>query len=116
MLERVADAADARDRLDATREITGKGRGTGASERDALGGHLHAIAALLRDVSLVRRQWRSGRGGERRSACRRSRTLAPAFDRDRSIEAFAAINRALEALDYNASPKTVADWIVHLQA
>ena len=111
VLERVADAADARDRLEATREITGKGRGTGASERDALGSHLHAIAALLRDVSLV------AANGDRAAVANADllpalERLAPAFDRDRSIEAFAAINRALEALDYNASPKTVADWIV----
>ncbi len=111
VLERVADATDARDRLDATREITGKGRGTGASERDALGGHLHAIAALLRDVSLV------AANGDRAAVANVDlmpalESLAPAFDRDRSINAFAAINRALEALDYNASPKTVADWIV----
>jgi DNA polymerase-3 subunit delta' len=111
VLERVADATDARDRLDATREITGKGRGTGASERDALGSHLHAIAALLRDVSLV------AANGDRAAVANVDlmptlERLAPAFDRDRSIEAFAAIHRALEALDYNASPKTVADWIV----
>ncbi len=111
VLERVAGATDARDRLDATREITGKGRGTGASERDALGSHLHAIAALLRDVSLV------AANGDRAAVANVDlipalERLAPVFDRDRSIEAFAAINRALEALDCNASPKTVADWIV----
>lgn len=111
VLERVADARDARDRLDATREITGKGRGTGASEREALGHHLHALAALLRDVSVV------AADADRSAVANVDlmpalEALAPAFDRDRSIEAFAAIGRALEALDYNASPKTVADWIV----
>jgi DNA polymerase-3 subunit delta' len=111
VLERIADARDARDRLDSTREITGKGRGTGASERDALGNHLHAIAALLRDVSLV------AANADRAAVANVDllpalEALAPAFNRDRSINAFAAINRALEALDYNASPKTVADWIV----
>jgi DNA polymerase III subunit delta' len=111
VLERVAGATDARDRLDSTREITGKGRGTGASERDALGHHLHAMAALLRDVSLV------AANADRAAVANVDlmpalEALAPAFDRDRSINAFAAIDRALEALDYNASPKTVADWIV----
>jgi DNA polymerase-3 subunit delta' len=111
VLERVADARDARDRLEATREITGKGRGTGASEREALGHHLQAMAALLRDVSVV------AADGDRAAVANVDlipalEALAPAFDRDRSIEAFAAISRALEALDYNASPKTVADWIV----
>jgi DNA polymerase-3 subunit delta' len=111
VLERVANAGDARDRLDATREMSGKGRGTGASERDALGSHLHAIAALLRDVGLV------AANGDRAALASVDllpalESLAPAFDRDRSIDAFAAIDRALEALDYNASPKTVADWIV----
>jgi DNA polymerase-3 subunit delta' len=111
VLERLADATDARDRLDSTREITGKGRGTGASERDALGTHLRAIAALLRDVSLIAAQ------GDRAAVANVDlipalEALAPAFDRDRSINAFAAVDRALEALDRNASPKTVADWIV----
>ena len=39
------------------------------------------------------------------------RRLAPAFDGERVSRAFAAIDRALEAIDRNASPKIVADWL-----
>ena len=38
--------------------------------------------------------------------------LAPSFDRARLVRAFAAVDRALGALDRNASPKIVADWLV----
>ncbi len=34
-----------------------------------------------------------------------------AFDGERVSRAFAAIDRALEAIDRNASPKIVADWL-----
>jgi hypothetical protein len=37
--------------------------------------------------------------------------LSRSFDRDRVSRAFAAIDRALEAIDRNASPKIVADWL-----
>ena len=111
VLERVADASDPRDRLDATKEIVGKGRGTGASERDALGNHLHAVAMLLRDLGLMAAH--AGRTAmvniDLLPALER---LAPAFDTDRTVRAFEAVDRALGALDRNASPKTVADWVV----
>ena len=38
--------------------------------------------------------------------------LAPAFDGERGARAFAAVDRALVALDRNASVKIVADWLV----
>jgi hypothetical protein len=40
------------------------------------------------------------------------RTLAKAFDSDRIVRAYAAVNEALDALEGNASPKIVADWLV----
>ncbi len=111
VLERVADASDPRDRLDATKEIVGKGRGTGASERDALGNHLHAVAMLLRDLGLM------AADADRTAVVNVDllpalERLAPAFDTDRTIRGFEAVDRALLALDRNASPKTVADWVV----
>jgi DNA polymerase III subunit delta' len=111
VLERVADGGDARDRLDATKEITGKGRGSGASERDALSNHLHAVAALLRDLGVL------AAGADANAIANVDlaadmRRLAPAFDRDRIVRAFDAVDKALGALERNASPKTVADWLV----
>jgi hypothetical protein len=39
------------------------------------------------------------------------RGLLRSFDGDRAIRAFSAVDRALSALDRNASPKIVADWL-----
>ena len=38
--------------------------------------------------------------------------LASSFDAQRSMHAYAAVDRALAALDRNASPKVVADWLL----
>ena len=40
------------------------------------------------------------------------RHLADGFDAKRSRQAFAAVDAALTALERNASPKLVADWLV----
>jgi hypothetical protein len=37
--------------------------------------------------------------------------LTRSFDGDRTLRAFSAIDRALDALDRNGSPKIVADWV-----
>ena len=37
--------------------------------------------------------------------------LLKSFDGERTLRAFAAVERALAALDRNASPKIVADWL-----
>ena len=34
-----------------------------------------------------------------------------AFDGDRTVRAFSAVDRAVAALERNASPKIVADWL-----
>ena len=39
-------------------------------------------------------------------------TLARAYDSRRSTRAYAAVDQALAALERNASPKIVADWLV----
>jgi hypothetical protein len=42
----------------------------------------------------------------------RLETLSSSFDAERSQRAYAAVDRALAALDRNASPKLVADWLL----
>jgi DNA polymerase-3 subunit delta' len=110
-LELVAEARDARDRLAATSAIVGKGKGTGASERDALSEHLHAMAALLRDLGVLatRASADAVMNVDLRPALE---ALSPSFGPDRTLRAFEAVDRALAALERNASPKTVADWVV----
>lgn len=110
VLATVADARDPRARLGATSDIVGKGRGSGASERESLSTHLHALASLLRDLGAL------GTG----SAASVINVdlqpslahLLPSFDAERTLRAYAAVDRALGALDRNASPKIVADWVV----
>jgi alpha-D-ribose 1-methylphosphonate 5-triphosphate diphosphatase PhnM len=110
VLVAVADARDPRARLEATRDLVGKGKGTGASEREALATHLHALAALLRDLgtiatgspaALVNVDLQASLG-----------RIADRFDAGRTVRAFGAVDEALVALEKNASPKIVADWIV----
>ena len=37
--------------------------------------------------------------------------LVRAFDGDRTVRAFSAVDQAIAALERNASPKIVADWV-----
>jgi DNA polymerase-3 subunit delta' len=109
-LAAVADARDPRARLEATADIAGKGRGTGVRERESLAAHLHALASLLRDLGAL--STGSSAAVVNVDLADSLARLAPAFDSGRTIRAFAAIDRALDALARNASPKIVADWVV----
>ena len=109
VLEQVAGARDARAKLAATRDLVGKGR-AGAGERQALAAHLHALASLVRDLGSL--STRSDHPLANADLAPALAGLARSFDTDRACHAFAAIDRALEALERNASPKLVADWIV----
>jgi DNA polymerase III subunit delta' len=111
LLEHLARPGDARHRLSATKEIVGKGRGSGASERESLSQHLQAMAALIRDVGLLSAH-ADVSDVVNTDLLPALEALAPAYTTDRALRAFAAVNRAIGALERNASPKTVADWIV----
>jgi len=112
LLAQLARPRDVHARLGATREIVGKtAKGYGAGERESLAVHLRAVHALLRDISVLS----SGADEpvlsnvDLRDALAR---LAPAFDGPRLAGAFGAVDQALTALEGNASPKIVADWVV----
>ncbi|MBI4478191.1 MAG: DNA polymerase III subunit delta' [Acidobacteria bacterium] len=100
--------SDARPRIEAARQL---GRPTSAvGERDQLARQLQAFGSLLRDLVLL-----STRGDDRALA---NRDLKPelerflgAYDAERSNRAFALVDRALAALERNASPKIVAGWL-----
>lgn len=109
LLEQTARAADPVKRIDAVRNVGAK-KGPPARERDELAVCLRALSSLLRDLGLV------SAGGDPRMLANADlqhdlARLAPAFDRARSLRAFAAVDRALAALERNASPKLVADWL-----
>ena len=104
MLQGVATVADPRRRLDSAKALAGSG------DRDDLRRRLRALASMLRDLGVL-----GARADERCLAnadlVDMLRRLGGSFDRDRITRAFAAVDRALEAIDRNASPKIVADWL-----
>jgi DNA polymerase-3 subunit delta' len=110
LLEQTARQSDPAARVRAAQELTG-GKSTPAAERENLAVLLRALASLLRDLGLL-----SGRADssliantDLQSALSR---LTSAYDSNRSSRAFAAVDQALAALERNASPKIVADWLV----
>jgi len=56
--------------------------------------------------------WNLLRRGEPEGARAQLERLGTAYDSHRTDRAYAAIDRALAALERNASPKVVADWLV----
>jgi DNA polymerase-3 subunit delta' len=112
LLAHLARPRDVHERLGAAREIVGKTvKGWGAGERESLTVHLRAVHTLLRDLGLLstRAEAPALANVDLQPALVR---LAPAYDGPRLVAAFGAIDQALTALDGNASPKIVADWVV----
>ena len=109
MLQQVAGTSDPRRRLDSAKLLSGGG------DRDELRRRLRALASMVRDLGVIGAVGPSADEGDRHLANADMgvplRRLAGSFDRDRVSRAFAAIDRALEAIDRNASPKIVADWL-----
>ena len=115
VLRAVSAPSDPRRRLDSAKALAarpgGKGSGPGA-DRHALAMRLRALGSLLRDLEVL-----STRANEGLLANADLRpgllALTQAFDGDRTVRAFSAVDRALGALvERNASPKVVADWLV----
>jgi DNA polymerase-3 subunit delta' len=109
LLAGVAATADVQRRLGAARALSGAGQG--ASDRDELARRLRAALSMLRDLAIL-----VSRAEERGLANSDLRpwlgSLLRSFDADRTLRAFSAVDRALSALDRNAGPKIVADWLV----
>jgi DNA polymerase-3 subunit delta' len=113
--------ADARSRLKAgadllksagrkSGEMPKDGKGSGA-DRASVAERLRAMGSLLRDLSVL-----TTRAPEAALVNLDLRDelepLARQYDRDRLVRAFSAVGRSLWALERNASPKIVADWLV----
>lgn len=105
LLQGTAASADPRRRLDGAKMLVGA-----AADRESLSRRLVALSSLIRDLGLL-----SSRGDERSLANADLRpqlqSLLRSYDGARALRAFAAVDRALSALDRNASPKIVADWL-----
>ena len=86
------------------------GAGKGKADRVALGQSLRALSSILRDLGALmsRADERSLANADLKKSLE---GLLRSYDGDRVISAFAHVDRALDALDRNASPKIVADWL-----
>jgi len=108
LLQTVADTPPPARRIMAAGALPGAGRSK--ADRDALAKSLGALSSILRDLGIL-----GSRADERALANADLKKgldgLIRSFDTDRILRAFAAVDRALEALDRNASPKIVADWL-----
>jgi DNA polymerase-3 subunit delta' len=110
LLDYTARAGDPSRRLDAARDVTAK-KSTSAGERDQLAACLRSLGSLLRDIGIL------ASGGDRNLIGNSDlesqlAAMAKSFDSQRTASAYAAVDEALAALERNASPKIVADWLV----
>jgi len=109
VLLHAATGRDAARRIDAAKEMHPKGGDTGAAARGQVAAYLRAMASLLRDAEVVAA--RSDVPLANADAAARVERLAQTYGGDRGVRAFAAVDRALDALDRNAGAKLVADWV-----
>jgi DNA polymerase-3 subunit delta' len=104
LLQTAAASNDPRRRLDGAKLLAGGGN------RDELARRLRAVSSLLRDLVVL-----FSRADHRALAnadlTPQLQSLLRSFDGDRALRAFSAVDRALSALERNASPKIVADWV-----
>jgi DNA polymerase-3 subunit delta' len=108
LLQRSAATAAPGARIQAAIMLPGAGRGK--ADRDALAQSLLALSSILRDLGLLSAKADPGSlaNGDLKKPLE---NLLRSFHPDRKLAAFGNVGRALEALDRNASPKIVADWL-----
>lgn len=82
-------------------------------DREALSARIDVLGSLLRDVGAI---LSGSAGGLANGDLERDlRVIAGQLDRERVVAGYAALGRAQEALERNAGPKIVADWVaLHL--
>lgn len=109
LLTEVASTSDPRRRMESAKALS-----SGSADREEMGRRLRAAGSMVRDLGLLlsRADGRDLANADLEPLLTR---LTKSFDGDRALRAFSAIDRALDALDRNASPKIVADWVaLHL--
>ena len=110
LLEQTARSGDPAMRLNAAKDLAGK-KGSPASERDQLAVLLRSLASLLRDLGILSSRANPASLANADLQAELTR-LTTSFGAARSMRAFGAVDQALAALERNASPKIVADWLV----
>jgi len=111
VLELAAASDEPRQRIEAAKELLVNTGAGGREDREQLASHLHAMASLIRDVELLSSRGASG-GLANPSVRPEIERLTKAYQGKRGLSAFESVDRALAALDSNASVKIVADWLV----
>jgi DNA polymerase-3 subunit delta' len=109
-LLQAASVRDPARRLDIAKELHPRTGEVGAAARDQLAGYLHAMASLLRDAEVIATGSTVPLANS--DAAPAVERIASAFGGERGVHAYAAIDRAIDALDRNAGAKVVADWVV----
>jgi DNA polymerase-3 subunit delta' len=110
ILEQAARTSDPSRLVDTVKDLVGK-KSTPAGERDQLAACLRATASLLRDLGLM--SARADASTIANSDLQSQLTaLSRSYDGDRATRAYAAVDEALAAIERNASPKIVVDWLV----
>jgi DNA polymerase-3 subunit delta' len=113
LLQTVSASPNPRARLEGAKMlISGKRsrRSTVAADRDELGRRLRALTSLFRDLELLSARANAGRlaNADLQAGLEK---LAPSFGKGRSRQGFEFVDRALDAVSRNVSPKVIADWL-----
>jgi len=113
VLAQAAQSGEPRRRMDGSKElIEGTGKSTPAEDRAIVAARLRSIASILRDVELLSLSPGASAGVANADIRPILERLTPAYRGDRGLRTFAAVDRALLALEANVNFKVVADWLV----
>ena len=109
-LLQAASLRDPARRIDAAKELHPRAGDVGAAAREQLAAYLRAMGSLLRDAEVVATG--SDVALANADAAPLVERLASSFGGDRGVRAYAAVDRAIDALERNAGAKVVADWVM----
>jgi DNA polymerase-3 subunit delta' len=110
LLQAAARITDPARLVESVKDLAAK-KGSSAGEREQLAACLRVAASFLRDLGVLAA---GADAGTLANADARPVLdgLTSAYDGARSVRAYGAVCRALDALERNASPKVVAGWLV----
>jgi DNA polymerase-3 subunit delta' len=110
LLGQVARGSDPARRIDAAKMLTPAKPSPPGVEREQLAVCLRAMSSLLRDLSIIGSRIDTGALANADLADDLD-ALSRSYDARRSVRGYSAVDQALAALERNASPKVVADWL-----
>ena len=99
-------------RLGSVKNLDGEEEHLGCAEREQLAVCLRALSSLLRDLGLLAAGADAGSLANADLQPVLETADEPPSTASAALRAFTAVDRALGALERNASPKVVADWLV----